>query len=335
MNVLTVIPCLNEAKNLDALLTQLLADPTIDLLVVADGGSDDGSQGIVERFVGADPRVRLLNNPARIQSAGVNLAVQTYGAGYKWLLRVDAHCRYPDGYASTLLAAANRHDATAVVVPMITRASAGFGRAAAAAQNSILGTGGSAHRHVGKGAFVEHGHHALMRLDEFRRAGGYCEAMACNEDAELDHRQTSLGGRIWLEPSATIVYFPRSTARGLWRQYFKYGVGRARNLRRHRMRPRLRQMVPLAVPLAIVLAVAFPLHWIFAMPVCAWATLSLGLGLVVGARAGGGWAYAAGAAAAIMHLAWASGFIIEMIAHPKGVAPRYGLAVIHAIPTLE
>ena len=172
MSLLAVIPCLNEEDHLPQLLTQMLADPAIDKLVVADGGSTDKSREIVASFA-RNERVVLLDNPARIQSAGINLAVREYGAGHEWLLRIDAHCLYPDDYASRLLKAARAHDASAVVVPMQTVGRKGFQKAAAAAQNSILGTGGSAHRHVGAGRFVEHGHHALMRVDLFRRVGGY------------------------------------------------------------------------------------------------------------------------------------------------------------------
>lgn len=325
MSLLAVIPCLNEEEHLPQLLTQMLADPAIDLLVVADGGSTDRSRKIVSGLAERE-RVVLLDNPARIQSAGINLAVREYGAGYEWLLRIDAHCLYPEHYASLLLDAARTRDASAVVVPMETVGRQGFQKAAATAQNSILGTGGSAHRHLGEGQFVEHGHHALMRIDLFRRVGGYCEAMPCNEDAELDHRQIAAGGRIWLEPSAALTYFPRSSVKALWRQYRCYGQGRARNLRRHRMTPRLRQLVPLAVPAAIVLLPLAFLHPAFAVPVIAWAVLCLTFGALIGLRAGGGFALLAGLAAMTMQLAWAVGFLIEWIGNPSSAAPRYGLA---------
>jgi succinoglycan biosynthesis protein ExoA len=325
MSVLAVIPCLNEAAHLPALLTQMLADPTIDRIVVADGGSDDGSREIVSKFA-LGQRVTLLDNPARIQSAGLNRAVREHGSGYDWLLRIDAHCHYPDNYARSLLKAAHAHHASAVVVPMVTVGKQGFQLAAAAAQNSILGTGGSAHRHLGQGRFVEHGHHALMDLDLFRKVGGYCEAMPCNEDAELDHRQIAAGGSIWLEPTLAITYFPRSTVSALWRQYRRYGQGRARNLRRHRMRPRLRQMVPLAVPLAILLMLLSWWQPLLALPALAWAGLCLALGLVVGSRAGGGWALFAGVAAMTMQLAWAAGFLVEWLSNPASASPRYGFA---------
>ena len=44
MSLLAVIPCLNEEEHLPQLLAQMLADPAIDLLVVADGGSTDRSR---------------------------------------------------------------------------------------------------------------------------------------------------------------------------------------------------------------------------------------------------------------------------------------------------
>lgn len=324
MSLLAVIPCLNEAAHLPKLLAQMLDEPGIDLLAIADGGSTDGSREIVRRWSETDPRIRLLDNPQRLQSAGVNLAVATFGNGFDWLLRIDAHCLYPEGYVATLLAAATAQECDAVVVPMITRGRDGFQLAAAAAQNSVLGTGGSAHRHVGEGGkFVEHGHHALMSLPLFRKIGGYCESMPCNEDAEFDHRFGLVGGKIWLEPAAAIVYFPRSSPMALARQYFRYGSGRARNLLRHRMKPRLRQLFPLAVPVALAVLPLATIDPLWAVPAAGWLALCLALGGIAGLRQGGGWALLAGAAAAIMHLAWALGFLRELAENPCGSRGRY------------
>ncbi|GGB75660.1 glycosyltransferase family 2 protein [Blastomonas aquatica] len=325
MTVLAVIPCLNEAGHIGALLEQLLVGSTLCTIVVADGGSLDGSCEIVERLAQADPRIKLLHNPQRIQSAGINLAVEIHGEGHQWLLRVDAHCLYPPDYAVLLLEAAKKTSASAVVVPMQTVGKSGFQLAVAAAQNSVLGTGGSPHRHIGEGRFVDHGHHALMELQMFRRLGGYCESMPCNEDAELDYRQIRTGGKIWLEPNASIVYFPRATPIALWRQYFRYGVGRARNMRRHMMRPHVRQVAPLVVPVAVMMLPLAIAHPLFALPAAFWLAACLLVGLFVGYRDGGGWRFLAGFAAAIMHLAWGLGFL-RAGAATRIPPPQYGLA---------
>ena len=47
--VLVVVPCLNEARHIGPLLDHLLADPALAeaQVVVADGGSQDGTRAIV------------------------------------------------------------------------------------------------------------------------------------------------------------------------------------------------------------------------------------------------------------------------------------------------
>ena len=328
--VLAVIPCLNEKAHLPGLLDQLLADPIIDLIVVADGGSTDGSRELVETRLAGEPRLRLMHNTARIQSAGVNCAVRQFGDDYDWLLRVDAHCLYPDLYASTLLAAAAESGAQSVVVPMVTRSNGGFQTAAATAQNSVIGTGGSPHRHLKNGQFVNHGHHALMDINRFRAVGGYCEAMPCNEDAELDHRLVAAGALIWLDPRAAIDYFPRRDPIALARQYFRYGVGRARNIRRHSLRPAMRQLIPLLVPAAALLAILAFWHPVFALPLMIWSIATIVAGVFIGLRAKSGWAMLSGVAAAIMHFGWGCGFLREWFRLSPPPDPAFGFVVHNA-----
>jgi succinoglycan biosynthesis protein ExoA len=315
--VLVVIPCLNEAAHLPSLLARLIVDSPCATIVVADGGSTDNSRAIVAALARDHARLYLVDNPFRLQAAGINRVVRLHGRGHDWLVRVDAHCDYPRGYVAGLTAAATRASADSVVVPMVSRGRHGFQIAAAAAQNSRLGTGGSPHRHVGHGRFVDHGHHALMALDLFRRIGGYDEAMATNEDAELDRRIALAGGRIWLEPALALTYYPRASPGALWRQYWRYGRGRAQTVRRHRLRLKARQMLPLAVPIAAVMALLAPLWWPLAAPLALWAMTCLLAGVFIGARMRSAPAILSGIAAMIMHLAWGCGFLRERLAPGK------------------
>ena len=75
--VLVVVPTLNEASHIDEVLDALLQSaPAFGsfLLVVVDGGSTDHTVARVEARSQSDPRIRLIHNPARVQSAGINLA---------------------------------------------------------------------------------------------------------------------------------------------------------------------------------------------------------------------------------------------------------------------
>jgi succinoglycan biosynthesis protein ExoA len=316
-SVLCVIPCLNEADHLDGLIATLRSGGArIDMkIVVVDGGSSDGSQDIVQHHAGRDERVTLLENPRRIQSAAVNRAVEIYGDGCEFLIRVDAHCDYPVRYCEDLLAVQSETNADSVVVSMRAEGHGCFQRAAAAAQNSLLGNGGTAHRNESAGRFVDHGHHALMRISAFKAVGGYDESFFWNEDAELDVRLRDGGYRIYLAGTASIVYFPRGSLAALFRQYLNHGRGRARNFLKHHERLRLRQVIPLAVAPAVGLSLLAPIFPAFAAPVLVWGTFCLAYGGYLGVKAGKPCAAAAGIAAIAMHLGWSFGFFVGLLAN--------------------
>lgn len=319
-----VVPTLNEARHIGDLLDALLVEAeALDArIVVADGGSTDGTTDIVAERALSTPRVVLINNPQRIQSAAINLAVAQFGDGADYLIRIDAHGAYPADYCRTLVAEAEERGASSIVVPMTTVGIAAFQRAVATAQNSAIGTGGSAHRTGKSSGPVDHGHHALMRIDAFRAVGGYDQTFRFNEDAELDYRLRQAGNTIWLTERTGMTYYPRSTASGLFRQYFGYGGGRARNIFKHRARPRLRQMAPLAILPVVLLAALSIWHWGFLVPLALWGVGCIALGIHAAQKH-----YPehgmpmvlsplVGLAAMIMHFAWSSGFWAHVAQRP-------------------
>ena len=321
---LIVIPCLNEAAHIGALLGQLCpaAARLGARIVVADGGSTDGTLAIVEQIAAKDPRVILMHNKRRIQSAAINLAVGTYGEGAQYLIRIDAHGGYPDDYCDRLLEEALATSADSVVVSMLTSGSGAVQKSVAAAQNSKLGTGGSKHRHLSAGEWVDHGHHALMRISAFGAVGGYDETFSHNEDAELDYRLRRAGYRIWMSGKTQMVYYPRASLKGLYFQYLGYGRGRAKNVLKHRVIPKVRQMVPLAVFPVVLLAAFSFVHWIAAVPLLIWASVCLGYGLVTAIRQRNADIALAGVSAMVMHFGWSVGFWLQLL----GFGARRGVA---------
>jgi succinoglycan biosynthesis protein ExoA len=309
-HVLVIIPCLNEERYIESIVKKILAEQRrINLkLVVADGGSTDGTKAIVSRIMATSDRVSMMENPERIQAAAINRAVRSYGEDARFLIRVDAHAHYPARFCETLLKTRARTNADSVVVSMRAEGSACFQRAAAAAQNSILGNGGSSHRNESAGEWVEHGHHALMTVEAFNAVGGYDETFPHNEDAELDARLIKRGFHIFLTGDTYVTYFPRASIAGLFRQYFNFGHGRARNFVKHRKGTKSRHLVLTAIAPAICLAALAPIAPILAVPAALWALLCLGYGLFLGVRSHDLCAASSGVAAIAMQAGWSFGF---------------------------
>jgi succinoglycan biosynthesis protein ExoA len=312
---LIVIPCLNEAAHIGALVDQLrpAAERLGARIVVADGGSTDGTRAIVEEIAGTDPRIILLHNEKRLQSAAINLAVASYGEGAEYLIRIDAHGGYPPDYCDRLVEEALATGADSVVVSMLTSGSGTVQKAVAAAQNSKLGTGGSKHRHLSAGEWVDHGHHALMRISAFQAVGGYDETFSHNEDAELDYRLRKAGYRIWMSGKTQMTYYPRSSLAGLYFQYLGYGRGRAKNVLKHRMIPKVRQMVPLLVFPVVLLSAFFFVHWLAIVPLLVWASVCLGYGVWTAISQRSPDSALAGISAMVMHFGWSVGFWLQLL----------------------
>lgn len=326
---LIVVPTLNEAahiaKVIDALVPVLRRRKAADAptrVVIADGGSDDSTREFVQGRIDALGQfdMHLLANPQRLQSAAVNLAVATHGADMGWLIRLDAHAAYPNDYIDTLIDEAVGTGADSVVVAMHAVGDTAMQRAIALTQNASLGNGGAAHRTGSTGRFVDHGHHALMRLEAFRAVGGYDAQFSHNEDAELDLRLAQNGARIWLTARTALDYVPRKTISALARQYLNFGAGRARTLLKHRRKPRLRQVVMIGVAPAVAMAAFAPVFLGFALPFLLWlgACLAAALRLAVSENRLG--ALGAAPLAAIMHLAWSAGFWRQLLMRPRVAA---------------
>ncbi|MEZ5945778.1 MAG: glycosyltransferase family 2 protein [Hyphomonas sp.] len=314
--VLAVIPALNEERHIEACIRSLMqgeADLRRVLLVVADGGSSDGTVAVVNGLMDEFPNLRLIDNPKRLQSAAMNLAVEQFAtAGMRYVVRCDAHSIYPGGFILKVARALDHTRAASVVVPMDATGETCFEKANAWIVDTPLGSGGSAHRGGRKSHYVDHGHHAGFDLSIYRKIGGYDESFSHNEDAEYDERVAQEGGRIFLDADIRIAYVPRGSVKALARQYFNYGKGRARNVRKHGKRLKPRQAAPIVALLASLGGLAAAPFFLPALilPVGYLGVLCLA-SLAVTAWKRSACGLLAGLASGVMHMSWAAGFLKE------------------------
>lgn len=94
--VTVLLPVLNEAGRIDACLAALCQQPEeVKEILVIDGGSDDGTQAIVQRHHAVDERVRLVDaspvDPSWTGKAwGLHRGLQSASTVSNWILCVDA-----------------------------------------------------------------------------------------------------------------------------------------------------------------------------------------------------------------------------------------------------
>lgn len=315
---LVVIPALNEENHIENCVRSLLTEDMAHQgtqVIVADGGSTDATREIVRHLQTEFENLCLLDNPDKLQSAGVNRAADSASlSDIDYLVRCDAHSIYPPDFVLRVVTSLSETDAASVVVPMDAVGEGCFGKANAWIVDTPFGNGGSAHRAGKQSRYVDHGHHAGFKIDIFRKLGGYDASFSHNEDAEYDLRLAQSGEKIFLDANTRIAYVPRASARGLAKQYFNYGKGRARTTLKHHAKLKPRQMIPVVAMLACMISIAaaywYPLALLvpasyIAVLISASAYISFTHKSVCGVYAG--------LASGIMHMSWALGFLKQYI----------------------
>jgi cellulose synthase/poly-beta-1,6-N-acetylglucosamine synthase-like glycosyltransferase len=243
--VTVAMPCLNEARHISACLRSVLHQdyPKEHLeIIVADGGSADATRNIVAHFAAEDPRVVLIENPGRVQAAGMNAAIRC--ARGEIVVRMDVHCEYARDYVRKCVEVLEHTGADNVGGAQRARATTKFQRALCAALESPLGVGGARYRSALAEGFVDTVFLGAFRRRVFEEVGLYDEGAVTNEDAELNQRILAAGGKVYLSREIVVHYHPRDSIAALAKQYFRYGGGRARTLLKHRTLPSLRPVIP-------------------------------------------------------------------------------------------
>ena len=243
--VTIAMPCFNEERFIETCVESVLRqDYPADRIevLVADGRSTDKTREILARLSAADPRVRMIDNPERLQAAGMNAMV--HEARGDIIVRMDVHCEYAPDYVRKCVEVLEKTGADNVGGAQRARATTLFQRALCAALGSPLGVGGAKYRSADNEGFVDTVFLGAFRRRVFERIGLYDPRAITNEDAELNQRLIDAGGKVYLSPEIVVHYHPRESFNALAKQYYKYGRGRARTLLKHKKFLSIRPALP-------------------------------------------------------------------------------------------
>jgi succinoglycan biosynthesis protein ExoA len=220
------MPARNEQETIGAALDSVLGQTYRDLqFVVIDGGSTDRTRSIIEERQSRDPRIEIVTNP--LPSIPLSLNMGLAAARGRWLVRVDAHSTVPPSYVARLVARLREGTWAGVggVKPGVGITPAG--RAIAAAMGSRFGVGNSKYHYATEEVEVDHLPFGAYPVELLREVHGWDESLVANEDYELDYRIRQRGGRLLLDPSVVISWQCRQSVPDLYRQYVRYGKGKA------------------------------------------------------------------------------------------------------------
>jgi len=114
LRALAVLPTYEERETIERVIRALLATPAPPDIVVVDDSSPDGTGELVRAIAAEEPRVRLIERPAKsgLASAyleGFHLAVE---GGYDVAIEMDSDLSHDPAELPSLLAAAGAHDLT-------------------------------------------------------------------------------------------------------------------------------------------------------------------------------------------------------------------------------
>ena len=248
-----VIPARNEEDSIAACLRSVLTQdwPSLQVIVV-DGASTDSTAQLAADAARQDPRVELISNPRGIIPVSLNLALAR--ARGRWLVRVDAHAEIPPWYVRTAVG----HLASGLWGGVGGRKNAvgttPAGRVIAVAMSSPFGVGNSTYHYGTRVQPVEHIPFGAYPTELVRRLGGWNEELVVNQDFEFDFRLRQCGYEVLFDPDLTIDWRCRESIGDLYRQYRRYGKGKAKVAWLHPRSVRLRH---LAAP-------ALTASWVFA-----------------------------------------------------------------------
>ncbi len=254
--VSVILICRCEAGHIRAALGSILAQEPPEggfEVVVADGMSEDGTREALEEIASCDPRVRVIDNPAKFTAAGLNAAIRS--AAGQILVRMDGHTRYAPDYLRQCVAVLRSTGADNVGGPWVAQASGYVGEAIAAAFQSRFAVGGARSHAPQYEGEVDTVYLGCWRKEVFQRFGGFDEALARNQDDEHNLRIIRGGGRVWQSPRIRSWYHSRTSLSGLFRQYLQYGYWKVQVIRKHGKPASLRHLAPGVFVLTLLLLV--------------------------------------------------------------------------------
>jgi len=234
-----LIPLLNEEKTLAQCLDSLLSleYPAEKMeILLAIGSCIDNTWGIAEEYAKNHPQIRILENPTGNTSIGRNICI-THATG-SMLMNYSGHVIAEKNLLSELAVRLQGEpaDVAAVGCSNLSPGRQNFvGAVSGAAFLSFMGGRNffSQNAVFPEERYTDHLSFSCYRKEAVEKVGGFDPVFWCGQDYELDIRLRKAGYKILYTPKTKVYHFKRDSVRSLWRQMYRYGIARAKMVKKH------------------------------------------------------------------------------------------------------
>lgn len=254
LSIAVIIPCRNEINYIHELVAAVITQIDVPYpveIIIADGQSDDGTREVLDQLSKFDKRIKIIDNPARIVSTGLNAAIASTSADI--IIRMDVHTEYAQDYVSKCILSLIETGADNVGGPARTKFRSYFQGANSVAYHSVFSVGGASFHNEKYEGWVDTVTYGCWWRKTLLKIGMYDAAFVRNQDDELNLRIVRSGGKIWQSPSILSWYYPRSSFSSLFRQYFQYGYWKVKVIRKHRTPASIRHIVPVTFIFGLII----------------------------------------------------------------------------------
>lgn len=224
--VSVVIPAKNEGVILDRCLKAIKGlnwpKEKLEILVI-DGLSSDQTATIAKSY-GA----KVFPNPKQIVSSARNIGFQK--AKGDLIAFTDADCVVQKNWLKNAMKYFDDNKVAAMGGPNLTpKNEADFGKAVAFVfSQSLFAAGSNYGRYFTTVKEVKHipGCNAIYRKEILKKVMPVAENLLTGEDVIMNQKITDLGYKILYTPNTIVYHFRRSTPGRLFRQFYRFGIGR-------------------------------------------------------------------------------------------------------------
>jgi glycosyltransferase involved in cell wall biosynthesis len=223
-----IVPTRNEEKYIGECLKSIYnfeipKDYEYEIFII-DGESTDKTLKIVKNYssVNKKDNIHILNNKNITQSFALNTGIKK--ANGTRILRLDAHCIYPENYLQNLIKTSERINADNIG-GIITTKPGGKNYSAHLVQaitTHSFGVGNSGFRIGAKEGEADTVPFGFFKKSLFKKIGLFDTRLLRAQDYELNRRITDNGFKIWLNPKISALYFNQKYLTQFYKkQFFK------------------------------------------------------------------------------------------------------------------